>query len=40
MDYNNDELLKENYNKFLEKGMNEDDAYTEAYSIDCNLDNE
>lgn len=40
MDYNNDELLKENYNKFLEQGMNEDDAYTEAYSIDCNLDNE
>lgn len=38
-DYNNESLLIENYNKFIKQGMSEDDAFTEAYSIDCNLDN-
>ena len=38
MDYNDETLLIENYNKFIEQGMTKDDAFTEAYSIDCNLD--
>ena len=39
-DYNNESLLIENYNKFIKQGMSEDDAFIEAYSIDCNLDEE
>lgn len=39
-DYANPALLKENYDKFRALGMDEDEAFTEAYSIDCNLDNQ
>ena len=28
------------YNEFLAKGMSEDDAFNEVYSIECNMDNE
>lgn len=26
------------YNKFIAQGMNEDDAFSEVYSIECNMD--
>ena len=32
------ELLVEIYNEYIGQGMNEDDAYTEAYSVICNMD--
>lgn len=28
------------YNKFIAQGMNEDDAFSEVYSIECNMDDE
>ena len=28
------------YNEFLAKGMSEDDAFNEVYSIECNMDND
>ena len=28
----------EPYNKFIAQGMNEDDAFSEVYSIECNMD--
>ena len=33
-----EEKAKELYNKFIEQGMNEDDAFNEVYSIECNMD--
>lgn len=26
------------YNKFIAQGMNEDDAFSEVYAIECNMD--
>ena len=31
---------KELYDNFIAQGMSEDDAWTEVYSIECNMDNE
>lgn len=28
------------YNDFIAKGLSEDDAFTETYAIECNLDQE
>ena len=39
-DYANEELLLENYNLFVSQGMSKDDAFSKAYLIDCDLDNE
>lgn len=35
-----EEKAMELYNKFIAQGMNEDDAFTEVYSIECNIDND
>lgn len=35
-----EEKAIELYNKFIASGMNEDDAFGEVYSIECNMDNE
>lgn len=35
-----EEKAMELYNKFIAHGMNEDDAFTEVYSIECNMDDE
>lgn len=35
-----EEKAIELYNEFLEKGMSEDEAFGEVYSIECNLDEE
>lgn len=29
---------KELYDKFIAEGMSKDDAYSEVYSIECNMD--
>lgn len=31
---------KELYEGFIAQGMSEDDAWTEVYSLECNMDNE
>ena len=31
---------KKLYNEFLAKGMSEDEAFGEVYSIECNMDEE
>lgn len=35
-----EEKAKDLYAEFIAKGMSEDDAFTELYSIECNLDKE
>lgn len=35
-----DEEVNEYMEKFIAQGMSEDDAFTEVYSIDCNMDEE
>ena len=35
-----DEQVNEYMEKFITQGMSEDDAFTEVYSIDCNMDEE
>lgn len=35
-----DEEVMEKYNEFIAQGMDEDDAFNEVYSIDCNMDEE
>lgn len=35
-----EEKAKELYDEFIAKGMNEDEAFGEIYSIECNIDNE
>lgn len=31
---------KELYDEFIAKGLSKDDAFTEVYSIECNMDKE
>jgi len=33
-----EEKAKELYDKFIAQGMSEDDAFSEVYSIECNMD--
>ena len=35
-----EEKAKEIYDSFIAKGLSEDDAFTETYSIECNMDEE
>ena len=35
-----EEKAKELVNELVKNGMNEDDAFNEVYSIECNLDND
>lgn len=35
-----EEKAMELYNEFLAKGMSEDEAFGEVYSIECNMDEE
>lgn len=35
-----EEKAKELINELVKNGMNEDDAFSEVYSIECNLDND
>lgn len=35
-----DEQVSEYMEKFIAQGMSDDDAFTEVYSIDCNMDEE
>ena len=35
-----EEKAKEMYDKLIAQGYSEDDAFTEVYSIECNMDNE
>ena len=35
-----DEEVNEYMEKFIAQGMSEDDAFTETYSIECNMDEE
>jgi hypothetical protein len=35
-----EEKAMELYNWFIAQGMNEDDAFTEVYSIECNMDDD
>jgi hypothetical protein len=35
-----EERAMELYNEFLAKGMSEDEAFEEVYSIECNMDEE
>lgn len=35
MDYNDENQLKKDYERFKAQGMSDDDAFTEAYSRDC-----
>ncbi len=35
-----EEKAKELYNEFVAKGMSEDEAFDEVYSIECNMDKE
>lgn len=38
--YLTDEEVNEYMEKFIAQGMSEDDAFTETYSIECNMDEE
>lgn len=38
--YLTDEQVNEYMEKFMAQGMREEDAFTEVYSIDCNMDEE
>lgn len=35
-----EEKAKKLYDEFIAKGLSEDDAFTEVYSIECNMDEE
>lgn len=35
-----DKEVNEYMEKFIAQGMSEDDAFTETYSIECNMDGE
>ena len=35
-----EDLATKLYNDFLDKGMSEEDAFNEVYSIECNMDDD